>query len=311
MFKAMKYKGRNKKKNYFEGWYYKCVTKNQDVTLSFIPGVSKNNIDPHAFIQIIINDCQTIRTEYLRYDLNDFYYDDINHCVQIKNNYFSLDKIQVNIETDDLTMIGQVSLSNHHPIQTHILSPSIMGFFDYFPLMECNHDVVSMSHLLAGKMSFNDKTIVFDAGKGYIEKDYGRSFPEAYIWLQSNHFDDDLTSFMFTYATIPYLGLRFKGFIVNLIHRNKEYRFATYNFSKVKLISQSEDRVSFMIKKGQYRLLIEAKNKKTIKLKSPHKGKMSQQIKEGLSGEIHIQLKKKNAIIFEGDGKSAGIEIMI
>ncbi|WP_243392439.1 MULTISPECIES: tocopherol cyclase family protein [unclassified Mesotoga] len=26
-------------------------------------------------------------------------------------------------------------------------------------------------------------------GKGYIEKDWGRSLPDAWIWMQSNNFD--------------------------------------------------------------------------------------------------------------------------
>jgi hypothetical protein len=186
-----------------------------------------------------------------------------------------------------------------------------MGFFDYFPLMECNHDVVSMNHRLSGKIAFEDKVIDFDGGKGYIEKDYGRSFPEAYIWLQSNHFKNESTSLMMTYATIPYLGIRFKGFIANLIVNDEEYRFATYNFSRVKILEQSDNHVSLTVKKGRYRLVIDAKNNQTVPLKSPLKGKMIQHIKEGLSGQIHIKLYKKYVLIYEDEGYNAGIEIML
>ncbi|MCK7537696.1 MAG: tocopherol cyclase family protein [Marinilabiliales bacterium] len=28
----------------------------------------------------------------------------------------------------------------------------------------------------------------FSGGRGYIEKDWGHSFPSAYVWMQSNHF---------------------------------------------------------------------------------------------------------------------------
>ncbi|QII81181.1 hypothetical protein G7057_00970 [Jeotgalibaca arthritidis] len=47
-------------------------------------------------------------------------------------------------------------------------------------------------------------------GKGYIEKDWGRSFPKNYIWIQSNHFNDNQRSLFFSYAHIPYRRLKIR-----------------------------------------------------------------------------------------------------
>jgi hypothetical protein len=69
--------------------------------------------------------------------------------------------------------------------------------------------------------------------------------------------------------------------------------------------------VSLTVKKGRYRLVIDAKNNQTVPLKSPLKGKMIQHIKEGLSGQIHIKLYKKYVLIYEDEGYNAGIEIML
>ena len=65
----MSFKGNRKKNNYFEGWYFKFVTKDLKLTVSFIPGISINKKDPHAFIQVIINDNENINTRYIKYDI--------------------------------------------------------------------------------------------------------------------------------------------------------------------------------------------------------------------------------------------------
>jgi hypothetical protein len=307
---AMTYKGRRKKDKYFEGWYYKFVTKDQSLTLSLIPGISKNKIDPHAFIQVIINKNNHIQTEYVRYNISDFSYDYNDNVVRILDSAFGQKQVFIDINSD-LKLRGQINMGDFTPIKTSLISPSIMGFFEYLPLMECNHDVVSMNHNVRGKIEINGQSFSFNQGKGYIEKDYGKSFPEKYVWIQSNHFSREGVSLMASYATIPYLGLRFKGFIINLVIDHKEYRFSTYNFSKIKLIEKSDNHIILNAKRGQYSLSIKAENKDTIKLPSPKEGIMNQHIKEGLSGYVHILLKKKTHTIIDDIGYSAGIEIMM
>jgi hypothetical protein len=168
-----------------------------------------------------------------------------------------------------------------------------------------------MNHEVIGTLNFNGIEKDFTEGKGYIEKDFGRSFPISYVWIQSNNFANDSTSIMFSYAKIPYLGLRFNGFIINFIFNNKEYRFATYNLSKTKLKLKSENQVIFEVKKRGYRLVVDAMNSKTVALASPKEGLMDHYIKEGLSGEVKVTLYKRDKILFDEIGKNAGIEIML
>ena len=47
-------KNTNSKKNkFFEGWYFKHVSKDYQSHLVVIPGISINEKDAHAFIQLI------------------------------------------------------------------------------------------------------------------------------------------------------------------------------------------------------------------------------------------------------------------
>ncbi len=314
--KAFSFKGSVNKKSYFEGWYYKFVSKDGTKTIAFIPGISTNKEDSHAFIQVIMNQEKAdgkhdLFTEYLKIDINDFNYDQNMNLLSIGTSNFGLSKIFIKYKSENILINGEIELSELTPIKTNILSPSIMGIFAYMPFMECYHSVVSMDHKLKGYIRINDTHIELEGGKGYIEKDYGRSFPSKYIWIQTNHFNEIGTSLMFSYASIPFLGLKFNGLIANLVYKEKEYRFATYNFSKTKILDISKNHLLIELNKGKYQLLIEAWNQEVTSLKSPQSGLMIQTIKEGLSGIVKIVLKYKNNIIMEDIGKHAGVEIMM
>ena len=215
------FQGKHKKNNYFEGWYYKFVSQDEKDTIAFIPGVSINHDDQHAFIQVFIshqkeNDVQ-LKTHYFRFDFEDFSFNEKDFWIKIGPNYFSNTKIEIDLNEKDFEINGSLKMLQLSPIQRSLLSPNIMGIFGYLNFMECYHGIVSMSHQLEGFLNVNQNDIIFQSGKGYIEKDWGKSFPDSYVWLQSNHFENPKTSFMFSYANIPFLGLHFKGLIANLI----------------------------------------------------------------------------------------------
>ncbi|MBU1142272.1 MAG: tocopherol cyclase family protein [Firmicutes bacterium] len=308
------FQGNKKKKNYFEGWYYKLVSYDQKYTLAFIPGVSINENDTHAFVQVFISqtvDKETkLKSHYFRFKFEEFEYSHNHFSVKIGSNYFSKEKISIDLRTSQFQIFGNIAFSNTTPIHKTLLAPNIMGTFGYLNFMECYHGVISMSHDLSGILKINEVPVSFHKGKGYIEKDWGKSFPRAYVWMQSNHFKNPNTSFMFSYADIPFIGLYFKGLIANLVYEGKEYRFATYNFAKVKTEELQENNVHYILKKGRYTLDIEAKSTTQIGLASPKNGMMINQIKEGLSGYIDLKFYKGKKLIVEDRGLHAGIEIM-
>jgi hypothetical protein len=119
-----------------------------------------------------------------------------------------------------------------------------------------------MSHVLEGQLTIDGKSVDFGGGKGYIEKDWGKSFPREYVWMQSNHFINTGTSFMFSEAIIPFKVFHFNGLIISLIVQGQEYRFATYNGAKVTAKAIKSDSVIYEIKKGRLKLIVEAFNEK-------------------------------------------------
>ncbi len=300
------YHGEHKKKSFFEGWYFKHVIDQQAINFALIPGISNDPLDAHAFIQLIVTPMMI--TKYFRFDITSFSTTQNPFSVKIDQHRFSLEGIHVNLIDDDFSFYANLTYTHRTPLQTSYMIPNIMGPFSYLPNMECNHGVLSMSHYVNGTIKINQQTYDLNQEKGYIEKDWGVSFPKKYVWLQCNHFNDSTTSFMGSIAVIPYLGFTFEGHIFNLIHQGKEYRFATYNGSKFKLDYVNPKTRVIELRKGRYRCVVKAYIEKTGSLKSPRHGLMQEMIKEGLEGTIQIMLYDKDTCVLDLIGNNAGVE---
>jgi hypothetical protein len=305
------YQGVRKKRNYFEGWYFKQVTADGKATLSLIPGISKSVISPHAFLHVILaREGQAApQTWYVVFDQNEFAFGDEPFFVRLGNERFAADRIDLDLDRDGLKLKGSLRLGPFVGIRKSGPFPTIMGPFAYVPFMECYHGVVSMDHALEGAVEVNGEMFSFKGGRGYVEKDWGASFPTEYVWLQTNHFGETGTSLMASVARIPFLGLVFKGFLVNFVHAGTEYRFATYNGSKVHRKDASGDAVTLEFRSGKRVLTLSAKSEHAASLPAPKNGAMDHAIKEGLSGTVEVRLTERGVVLFEGLGKHAGIEI--
>ncbi|MHA2203151.1 MAG: tocopherol cyclase family protein, partial [Candidatus Hodarchaeales archaeon] len=191
------------------------------------------------------------------------------------------------------------------------LSPGAMGPFAFLPSMECSHAVLSFDHEIYGNLTINGDDISFNQGRGYIEKDWGRSFPSGYVWMQSNHFPEQRVSFMASIARIPCLGRSFTGFLAGFLYIDRLYLFSTYNRAKLKDLTINKNLVSFKLVKKHQVIEIDAIQAKSSQLKSPINGKMTGKILESLTSTINLRFfdSQKN-IEFNGVGSFSGMEIM-
>ena len=193
-------------------------------------------------------------------------------------------------------------------------APGIMGWYSFVPFMECNHGIVSLHHELEGELqikatSLPNKPIRFTDGKGYIEKDWGRSFPRAYVWMQSNHFDTcDRASVMASAAHIPWLGSHFIGFISGMWLEGKLFKFATYTGAR-KSLKIEDEQVELIFKNPKTELRILAKQAAGTALFSPLSGEMKGKIQESLQAVLHVELLENGHRIFEGTGRNSGLEV--
>jgi tocopherol cyclase len=302
------FRGSLKSKSYFEGWYLKQVSGDRTSVYSFIPGVSLNKKDPHAFIQIING--ISGETHYITYPLDQFKAERNIFDVTIGDSHFSAKGCEISIKTEEITCTGSLTYGKITPYPSTLLTPDIMGWFSYVPFMECLHDIVSLHHSVDGLISVNGTDIDFGGGDGYIEKDRGRSFPSSWIWAQCNSFTNKNTSLMLSIATIPWLGKSFAGFLGFIHFENETIPFATWNGSKIKSVDRVGKQLSITVENRKYTLELTIVENSSGTLIAPVTGSMDRHIKESVDSKISFSLFRGEELVVSDKGTHAGLEII-
>lgn len=304
------YHGRLLRPPFFEGWYFKVVDAEGRQRLAFIPGVfiGRPGEDSHAFVQVL--DGCTGQVEYHRYPVEAFHAAADQFDLRIGNNHFTLDHIELAIDTVEQTVKGALQFDKPISWPVRLLSPGVMGWFAWVPRMECYHGVLGFDHAVQGGVEIDGHTFNFNGGRGYIEKDWGHAFPQAWVWMQSNHFEQPRTCLTASVAVIPWMGNAFPGFIVGFWQDGCLHRFATYARSRILHLEVDEQQVRWVMRNRTHRLEILATRSEGGLLLAPTPQGMGRRIAETLSAEISVRLinLKSNLPEFEGMGKYAGLE---
>jgi len=305
------FQGKYKLKNYFEGWYFKLADGSEKNVFGVIPGITygKSANDHHAFIQVI--DSSNYKTYYFKYPISKFEYSKTDFSISIDDNTFDTNGVNLNLNQGEFAINGKLEFHDIIPFPKTILNPGIMGPFSFVPFMECYHGVINIQHRIEGSLTICEERIDFAKGNGYIEKDWGKSFPEWWVWIQSNHFDAENISMMFSMAKIPWLHKHFVGFTSYLRIEGKLYRFASYTGAKIEYYEYNNGILKINVSDKRYKLTISGKYNEGGILKAPQNGLMHRKIAESISSEVEVTLEdRKGNLIFNGNGRNAGMEIV-
>lgn len=300
------YHGWFKSKKFFEGWYFKIVSADSKHAYAFIPGIAMDNAGKkQAFVQVL--DGKGYTATYHSFPADTFQPNPKSFLIKVGENSFSLDSIHLHLSN----IQGEIHFTNHFLWPKKMLAPGIMGWYAFVPFMECYHQVISMNFCLKGALHIGNSTIDFTNGKGYLEKDWGHSFPEAWIWMQSNHFNSDTTSFKLSVAKIPWLRSHFIGFISAFLIEGKLYRFATYTGAKLTQVNVSDEAVFVELIDKKYKLQVTAHKAEGDELAVPILGFMDGRVKESMDATLQVILidRKSNAVMFNDRGVNAGLEV--
>ena len=262
IWKPAVFQGEKKKKEYFEGWYFKLVDKDEKTAYAIIPGISISS-DPsksHAFV--MFSDARNHRMWYFRYHIADFGFKNDEFEINIAKNYFSLNRVHLDLEDNQNKIKAKLEFKNIIPWPVTLFSPGVMGPYAFIPFMECYHGVLSFDHLIEGFISINGEIKDFSGGKGYMEKDWGTSMPSSWIWMQTNHFDEDRTSLFGSIAKIPWLKSYFTGYIFGFLYKGTLYKFTTYTGAKIDRLNVSNNKIEISIGNKHHYLEIDAKREK-------------------------------------------------
>lgn len=272
IFGSEHYQGRGKR-NYFEGWYFRHTG---EFPFSFIAGVSQSRDEPHSFIQYI--DAQ--RSAYFTFRPDEFRYERDGMRVHIGDNEFSADGLAVDLGNGSDRLCARVTYGRPVAYKKSLYAPSVMGPFSYLP-MPCNHALVSLDHAYSGRLVAGGAERQL-CGRGYIEKDYGKSFPENYVWLHAA--DGDL-SLMCAVAWPLVLGMR--GFLCVLSYRGRQYNLSLYTGARLRRFACSSRATEIEISRGDLCVRLCARNNELARrlLAPAARGRMITPILENLAAD--------------------------
>ncbi|MEI7542884.1 MAG: tocopherol cyclase family protein [bacterium] len=314
IWKPEVFQGQGKKENYFEGWYFKSVAKDEKTVYSVIPGVSisKDVSKSHAFIMLV--DARKQKLYYFKYSISDFSANKNKFDITIGNNHFSLNHMKLDLKDDTNQIKAELQFENIYPWPVTLLSPGTMGWYAFVPMMECYHATASFNHKIHGFFDVNGNKSDFNGGKGYLEKDWGRSMPSSWIWMQTNHFDKYEVSLFGSIAKIPWMGSFFTGYIFGFYYQNIVYRFATYTGARLKKLNVTKDKIEIFVEDNKYILEITADRTQGVDLPAPKLGEMTAKVNESLKSIIKVSFYKKiktgRELIFTGKGRNSGLEFV-
>jgi tocopherol cyclase len=305
-FHPEQFQGWGKRSHYFEGWYFKVLNAGASSAFAFIPGIAMDhNGNKQAFIQVLDGKAKT--ATYHKFSADSFIPVAGKFVINIDENFFSEKCIKLNLPT----IKGELHFNGNVPWPKSFFSPGIMGPFSFVPFMECYHGIVSMDHGIDGHLNIDGSLIDFNGGRGYIEKDWGRSFPSAYVWMQTNHFSVQGISLKASVANIPWLGSSFIGFIAGLWLHDRLIQFNTYNGTSLRKVNINEKTVELVMHNNKHELTIVAHRDHATALASPINGLMDGRIEESMSSIIDVELIETNTrkLIFSDKGYHAGLEV--
>jgi tocopherol cyclase len=306
------YHGRTFPAPFFEGWYFKIVDLTEKCKFAVIPGIfqSAEIGKSHAFVQVL--DGFSGKAFYQSYPIEQFQASERGFELRIGNNLFTSKHMILDLDFEGLFLRGEIIFTNptSQPWPITLKSPGVMGWYAWVPRMECYHGVVSLDHGLEGTLEIDGKQADFSGGRGYIEKDWGKAFPSAWIWFQSNHFDQRGVCVSASIANIPWMGNSFAGFIVGVWLEGRLYRFTTYLGARIERLEVNDQYVFWRLVTRDQALELKASRAAGDLLRAPTPKGLDRRIAETLDGLVDVRLWDKSRMIFSGAGRNAGLEIV-
>ena len=278
---------------YFEGWYLKHQNSNQTVAL--IPGVSRRETgEEMAFLQIITSE----GAWQVDYPITAFRASRKKFWVQVGENYFTSRGAWIKVEQPGLKIQGKIG---YGPFTS--LHYDIMGPFGLLPGLECRHGVLSMDHWLEGSLQINGTWYDFSRGRGYLEKDWGSSFPQKYLWSQSNDLPGG-NCVMLAVAQVPLGPLAITGCIGVVIYRGRQYRLGTYLGGR----AESWNSWGGVVTQGKLRLEAQLLGGEFYPLRAPISGSMEREIRESPACQVAYRFWHGDKLLFSSVSHQAGFE---
>jgi hypothetical protein len=276
--------GRHK---YFEGWFQKVYSVEHNASFIVIYGYATQNApDKFGFIQIYI---PRQAPHILYFNKDEISCDPRNHSVWMGDNLLTTKSM--NIASDDISL--KLAMKNNHPIPTFKNS---MGYAYYVPTLPCYHSVMNVSHHVSGEIHTANQSYQLEHELGYMEKNWGTSFPKRYCWLQAVDPLDSRTSLLFSQAEIDWIGSSFLRHVGHLRFDGKHIDLRELRKCTISNSILDETNHSIQLSGKNITLEIHISFQEKVIFKGPTDGNMSRDIIHHTDARIQVMLNQHGSL---------------
>jgi hypothetical protein len=273
----------SKKAPSFEGFYCK-VAQQDGTTLVVICGYAKSAEKAHFFIQV---STQSANTLYFEYPIDKLIPHTEGFSFSINGNQISSKGIVINEKncTIDLTF------TKFSKWKRTLTKPSIMGVLTYVPFVECKHDVISPYFEVSGNATIENTQLEFTDDAGYIDKNWGKSFPKKYIWGHVAGFEKENIAIQFAQGSPSWLFWNVPVHLGFLRLNDNIYTFNSWKGGKMTMINVGHKEV--YIRSRKFKIHLTFKKGSELKLKAPINGKVEDNIVESAGIETKVLIHER------------------
>lgn len=274
-------RGTINRQNFFEGWFQKIYSMEHQASVVIIYGyATQNPPDRFGFIQILVPDehpqCYYFPKQEVRMDPT-------NHIVRMGKNLLSTQEVLISTELFQINLRMSVT----YPIRG---LKNSMGYTYYIPNLPCYHAVLNPAHLVSGSIEYHGKSILLTNERGYLEKNWGTSFPQDYLWLHALDPNDSGVSVLFSYASIEWMGKSFDKHVGHIRFRGIEIDLRELRQVEIQCEKKSPSVYGISLISKTVSLVIEVISVKQVMFKGPNYGKLSRDILHHADSKIFVTL---------------------
>lgn len=305
MNKKAFFNGNLNKKKYFERWHIYLIDALKQYTLNLSVGVLLQGREEYAFIQISSN--QSELSHIIKYPIELVSY--TNDSIMIENNILSAEFIQLDLKDEHFHLVGKITFAKGKQIDTTIWRPGLMGPFKFLPFLKSYHEVLSLTHPIMGELEFNGKMFNFNEGKGAMDKDWGRSFPNVWIWMQCNHFQNHDAALMVGVARMPIYLNYYTAFAVPFYFNDKVETYANYTGAHIAKLYRYKGYIHLIITEKSKVIDLKIFGKEDIPLVASPMGNPIRDIYEYTGAKVEVKVTQGGRVVFEDIGEHAYLKI--
>lgn len=297
---------KNKKtKNYFENWYFRLVDEGKEHALGILVGKSEGLKVSEAFIQVMgetaeDNVCITYPTSKAIVT---------GKGIQIEENSFDAQSLRLDIHNESFKLKGEIIFNHHKEVKQSFWVPGLMGPFKYMPFLESYHEVISLENTLMGSLVLNDKRLSFNEGKGYIEKDWGKTFPRVWLWAQCNHFKKQNMALMVGIARMPVFFDYHTSFAIPIFYEDQLEIFSNYNGGHIAKLYRYKGYVHLIVTQKSKILDIKIYGSDEVSCITSRSSHMIRDVYACDNAKIEIKMMQNNMLLFEDVGCWCDLEM--